>query len=943
METQRETILVTGTSGRLGYPVAKALAASYNVVGFDRRAPSHPPPTAECLYVDLVSEDSVRRGLQAILDLHGNHLASVIHLAAYYDFSGTPSPLYDEVTVQGTARLLELLHELGFQVDQFIFSSTELVHAPSLPGERLTEDSPLRPAWPYPESKVKTERVIHNLRGEISTVILRIGGVYDDLCHSIPLAQQIQRIYEQDITAYLFPGDLSAGRQAFVHLDDVVDAIVRAVERRKDLPSEAVFLIGEPESLSYGELQEALGHLIHGAAWRTFSIPKPLAKVGAWLQDRLPLNRPPFIKPWMIELADDNFEVDITRARTLLSWEPRHSLRDILPNMVLALKADPFAWYRENGLPRPLWLEELAPGRDLSDDMDPQELMHLQEEVQRAITASAQTTPIVKSLHGDTGGHKGMGMTEPAADEAEAELRAREAELERLRLLQARLERAYEREVAAQREEDALAHRLMESDPRRHVEVMKMKQIHRQLALELPRILLQYEAKVYQALQRAWRAASARWPKTSDMMGNMVAMARWSQIPLLVLALWLVASPFTMGYQGTGMMWSDVISGALVGVLGLVAFRTGRAWPAWANAFVGLWLALSPLIFWTPSPAAYANDTLVGMLVITFAVLIPMMMKMPGPEVPLGWSYNPSSWMQRAPILALAMVSFLMSRYMAAFQLGHISWAWDPVFATGTVQVLTSDVSKAFPISDAGLGAFTYLVELLSGFMGDARRWRTMPWMVALFGFMVVPLGIVSVVLITLQPVAVGAWCVWCLLSALFMLIMVALSLDEVIAMLQFLVQTRRAGRSVWRTFWLGGDAVGDYLTPRRPTQPARMREMFWGMSIPWNLLVTAGLGAWLMASPSIFGTQGLAAHVDHVLGALVVTVAIIAFAEVGRAARFLNIPLALGIVVLPWFAGGSTLLSNINDLVVGALIIALSIPPGKIKDTYDGWNPLIV
>ena len=74
--------------------------------------------------------------------------------------------------------------------------------------------------------------------------------------------------------------------------------------------------------------------------------------------------------------------------------------------------------------------------------------------------------------------------------------------------------------------------------------------------------------------------------------------------------------------------------------------------------------------------------------------------------------------------------------------------------------------------------------------MGDPRRWRTMPWMVALFGFMVVPLGIVSVVLIMLQPVVVGAWCTFCLLSALFMLIMVALSLDEVIAMLQFLLQT---------------------------------------------------------------------------------------------------------------------------------------------------------
>lgn len=99
-----------------------------------------------------------------------------------------------------------------------------------------------------------------------------------------------------------------------------------------------------------------------------------------------------------------------------------------------------------------------------------------------------------------------------------------------------------------------------------------------------------------------------------------------------------------------------------------------------------------------------------------------------------------------------------------------------------------------------------------------------MPWMV-------VPLGVVSVVLIILQPI-IGTWCTACLLSALFMLIMVALSLDEVIAMLQFLMQTRRAGKSVWRAFWLGGDALGDNLIPQRP-ETVHPRQMFWGERFP--------------------------------------------------------------------------------------------------------------
>ena len=333
--------------------------------------------------MDLTSDESLRRGLQAIRDLHGNRLASVIHLAAYYDFSGAPSPLYDQVTVGGTARLLRMLQD--FEVEQFIFSSTDLVHAPSAPGQRIDEDSPLQPTWPYPQSKVKTEQVIRAERGKIPAVILRIAGVYDDLCHSIPLAQQIQRIYEHDITAYLFPGDVSAGRQAFVHNEDVLDSIVLAVARRKELSPAVTLLIGEPESPGYDELQRVFGRLIHGVAWKTYALPKLVAKGGAWAQEKLPLNRPPFIKPWMIDLATDNFELDIARAHTILGWVPKHSLRDTLPKMIPALKADPLAWYRENEIKPPLWLRELAPAGGPTKEMKPHELMRLGEEVQRAI------------------------------------------------------------------------------------------------------------------------------------------------------------------------------------------------------------------------------------------------------------------------------------------------------------------------------------------------------------------------------------------------------------------------------------------------------------------------------------------------------------------------------------------------------------------------------
>ncbi|MGH6783786.1 MAG: vitamin K epoxide reductase family protein, partial [Sphingomicrobium sp.] len=239
------------------------------------------------------------------------------------------------------------------------------------------------------------------------------------------------------------------------------------------------------------------------------------------------------------------------------------------------------------------------------------------------------------------------------------------------------------------------------------------------------------------------------------------------------------------------------------------------AWAQWANAVAGVWLLFAPLVFWAPSAAVYANDTLIGALVITFAILVPMMpgMSMAGmmdeSDLPPGWTYSPSTYLQRLPIIALGAVGLLISRHLAAYQLGHIDGAWEPFFAgaggrNGTETIITSDVSKAWPVADAGLGAVTYMFEVLMGAMGDRRRWRTMPWMVAVFGFTVVPLGAVSIYFIIIQPIVIGTWCSPCLLAGIAMLVMIPYSLDELVATGQYLVQSHRRDEPFWRTFFKG-------------------------------------------------------------------------------------------------------------------------------------------
>ena len=422
------------------------------------------------------------------------------------------------------------------------------------------------------------------------------------------------------------------------------------------------------------------------------------------------------------------------------------------------------------------------------------------------------------------------------------------------------------------------------------------------------------------------------------------AQVVWPHFANIGLGLWLITSAVALGLESRGLQASDVTSGALVilfAVLSLSSQPFWKFWAPWANSLVGLWLLFAPLVFWAPTAAGYANDTLVGALVVVFAILAPGMpmaagMSMePGSDVPPGWSYNPSSWPQRAPIIALALLGFFLSRQMTAFQLRHIASLTDPFFGLGTQRVLTSDVSRAFPIPDAGLGAVAYMVEFLMGFMGDKRRWRTMPWMVTFFGILVVPLGVVSITLIILQPLAVGAWCTLCLIAAAAMIIMIALTLDEVVAMIQFLVQARREGQSLWRTFWLGG--VLHEAPDTRPVHPdvVSVKAMVWGVALPWNLLLSAAIGAWLMFAPAALGSAGWAAHADHLVGALIVTAAVIAMADVGRATRFVNMLFGAAVLAAPWVLGGATPESRMSDVIAGTLVILLSLRRGPVGERY--------
>ncbi len=815
-------VVITGAGGNIGRSLARGLADRCRIVGIDLEDSGVDFPLIEA---DFTDDASMTAAFDRLAREHGQHIASVIHLVAYYDFSGEPNPLYEKVNVEGTRRLLRCLQK--FEVEQFVYSSTMLVHAPTEPGRTFDESQPIDPRWAYPESKVQAEQVIREEHGKIPYVLLRLAGVYDDETSVPTFAQQIARIYERDFQSHLYSGATDAG-QAMLHRDDMIDAFCRTVDRRKELPPDLAILVGEPLARGYDDLQDRLGKLIHGEdEWTTLRLPQAVSAVGAWAQDKaepivpdaLDQGQRPFIKPFMTKMASDHYALEIGRAEKLLGWRPRHRLADELPAIVKNLISDPKVWYKANKIKSPRFVED---------------------------------------------------ATEAGAD----------------------------------------------------VEALR-------------------------------KSAEARY--RTEHRDN-----RWAHFINMLFGTWLVLQPPLIQLEDPWLAWSEIGLGAALIVLAAISLSWRMAWARLACAGIGALVMAIPFVFWTTNPAAFLSDTLVGALIFGLAVGTrpepgtALIARMSGPLVPPGWSYNPATWTQRIPIIALALVGLYVSRYLAAYQLGLIDNVWDPFFRgspddpqNGTEEIITSSVSKAWPVPDAALGGYTYLLEILTGIVGTQRRWRTMPWLVVLFGLMIAPLGIVSITFIVIQPIVIGTWSTIALIGAAAMLIQIPYSLDELLATLQFIRRRVKAGKNWLRVFLFGdtddGPDAGWPVDEFDRSPIVVVEEMIGGgVSLPWNLALAALIGLWLLFTRVSLGAEGWMANSDHLVGALVLTTVSVAAAEVARPVRFLLAPLGVALFITPFaFDAGSTQI--IASFVAGVLLIVCSIPRGTIRNQYGTWDKLIV
>lgn len=257
---------------------------------------------------------------------------AIIHLAAAQHEAEAPESHFRTVNVDGTRNLLTLAVATG--VRRFVHGSTIGVYGHASDGV-LDEASPLAPDNPYSRTKAEAERVVHEFRERLETVIVRISETYGpaDL-RLLKLFKAIQR------GRYMTLGDGRNERQ-LIYVDDLCRALLSAAQS-PDAVGQTVILAGS-ERLTTDEMVAAISSAL-GKTLTARHIPLwPFDVAAAVCETCLPpLGLKPPIHRRRLDFFRKSFRFSTDRAARVLNFHPEVPFQDGAQRTA--------AWYRSTGL-----------------------------------------------------------------------------------------------------------------------------------------------------------------------------------------------------------------------------------------------------------------------------------------------------------------------------------------------------------------------------------------------------------------------------------------------------------------------------------------------------------------------------------------------------------------------------------------------------------------
>jgi UDP-glucose 4-epimerase len=261
-------VLVVGGAGYIGsVTVEQLLAHDHEVIVLDNLCRGHKEAvSAKAKFVqgDMGNVDDLNAIFVA------DKIEAVMHFGALslVGQSVEQPALYFKNNVTNGITLLDTM--LAHGVKKFVFSSTAAVYGEPH-SSPITEDFPLVPTSPYGDSKLAFEKILKwyanayglmymalryfNVAGATETA----GEEHDPETHLIPIVLQVARGARDHVTIFGddYPTIDGTGIRDYIHVKDLADAHLRAVEGLKLPGQSSVYNLGSGTGFSVNQIIEA--------------------------------------------------------------------------------------------------------------------------------------------------------------------------------------------------------------------------------------------------------------------------------------------------------------------------------------------------------------------------------------------------------------------------------------------------------------------------------------------------------------------------------------------------------------------------------------------------------------------------------------------------------------------------------------------------------------
>jgi nucleoside-diphosphate-sugar epimerase len=312
-----ERVLITGGNGFLGNALAKGTIAS----GYFVRISSRQKMTSKEVLLEYHQVGNLDGTTDWVAALQGVDV--VVHCAGrahvLYETSKDPLAFFRIVNLDGTINLARQAVKAG--VNRFVFISSIAVNGlQTAVGKSFSEADQPKPYNAYAFSKSESEQGLMEIAAEtgLEVVIIRPPLVYGpNAPGNFGLLMRAMR------NGWPLPLGAVNNQRSLVGIDNLVDFIITCINHPQ--AANQTFLVSDGQDLSTTELVQGMAKA-GGMAARLLPVPNWALQTGASLLG----------KGDAVQRLCNNLQIDISKARSLLSWVPPVSVEEGLRRAMAA-------------------------------------------------------------------------------------------------------------------------------------------------------------------------------------------------------------------------------------------------------------------------------------------------------------------------------------------------------------------------------------------------------------------------------------------------------------------------------------------------------------------------------------------------------------------------------------------------------------------------------